>query len=1087
MIRRDAEMIPSDGAKPERKLKVYGNADPTSSEAEIIQLKQGIWRTYDATDGLPGGVGCLLQDQHGYLWLGTSVEARTGTGLCRYDGSEFIVYTTEHGLAHNRVISICEDHKGRLWLGTPRGVSCYDGQQFTNYTAEDGLAGSYVYAISEDRLGRLWFGTRASGASCFDGRRFTNYTADDGLIHNGVSAIHEDRQGHLWFATKGVEYGGICRFDGQDFVTYTPTDGLAHSNVYTICEDRQGRLWFGTNSGVSCFDGHGFINYTTVDGLGNDHVYTICEDRQGTMWFGFEHRGSGVSQLIEPEQSQGGKPRFINYTTDHGLLDNEVYDIIQDQEGHLWFAHSHSGVTNFDSETMQLLTGVPVSQILIQDTEERLWFGNSNELCRLRLNASHMDPVELYRQNFNAIIFGLVEDANGEFWIGTQGDGIYHYNSCDAVWHGSGENFTTQNGLSNDAVLSLLETRDGVIWAGTWADAWIFGNPACLCRYKGEEFEAIPTSHPVIRRLFEDSCGRIWMGGWFGGGLSCYDGETLVTYTEADGLPNDSVQSIVEDDDGNLWIGTLQGLCCFDGERFTTYGEERGLTCLYHQWSAKDAAGHLWFGTLMGGLYRYDGEHFQQLTEADGLPSNCVTGLIPQSDGSMIIGTYHGIIYYRSTAIIPPQVEIREVIADEVYRNQTELDLTTTGADLLTISYHGLSLATRQMRYSYILEGYDEEWQDTWENQVRYEHLPAGEYTFKVIAINRDLVSSESPATLELKVVPDPRDAKISVLQSEVNHLRREVGAKYDFKDIVGQSDAIKQVQIRMERAIESGLNVVVLVTGETGTGKELVAKAIHFNSSRKDGPLRTYNCAAIPRELIGSELFGHRKGAFTGAIEDRRGYFEAAEGGTLILDEIGDMPLDAQAHLLRVLEDRKIQRIGEHTSRDVNVRIIAMTNRDLKKEVDEGRFREDLYYRLNEFPIHLPLLRERLEDIPILAEHFLQRYSDESVREMDGFAPGVFELLQSYPWPGNVRELQSAIHSSADYAVHEGTRIIQIHHAPSQITHGRESLDLFKRRLIEDALHKSGGNRAEAARTLGIHRPNLVEMIKRLGIETDR
>ena len=336
--------------------------------------------------------------------------------------------------------------------------------------------------------------------------------------------------------------------------------------------------------------------------------------------------------------------------------------------------------------------------------------------------------------------------------------------------------------MSNDAILSLLETRDGTIWAGTWSDGWIFGDPACLCLFDGEVFETISTPHPVIRRLFEDSRGHIWMGGWAGGGLSCYDGgrpqgSPLRTYTMADGLPNDSVQSIIEDDSGNLWIGTLQGLCCFDGERFITYGKEQGLSCLYHQWSAKDATGQLWFGTLMGGLYRYDGKHFQQLTVADGLPSNCVTGLVPQPDGSMIIGTYHGIVHYRPTATIPPPVEIREVVADEIYQNPTELELTTAVADLLTISYHGLSFATRQMRYSYILEGYDEQWQDTWERQVRYENLPAGEYIFKVIAINRDLVSSEYPATLELKVVPDPMEKRIAELESDLAAKNRQLEA----------------------------------------------------------------------------------------------------------------------------------------------------------------------------------------------------------------------------------------------------------------------------------------------------------------------
>ena len=468
----------------------------------------------------------------------------------------------------------------------------------------------------------------------------------------------------------------------------------------------------------------------------------------------------------------------------------------------------------------------------------------------------------------------------------------------------------------------------------------------------------------------------------------------------------------------------------------------------------------------------------------------------------MIILSTRGIVRYQPTAAVPPGVEIREVVADKVYRNQEELELTTTGADLLTISYHGLNLATRQMRYSYILEGYDDGWRETWERQARYENLPVGEYTFKVIAINRDLVPSEEPATLKLTVVPDQRDVRINTLETEVGHLRRELGGKYHFENIIGNSSAIKEVRLSMERAIDSGLNVVVLITGETGTGKELVAKAIHLKSHRKNHPMLTCNCAAIPKDLVASELFGHRKGAFTGAIEDKVGFFEAAEGGTLILDEIGDMPLEAQSSLLRVPQERKFQRVGEYTSRDVDVRVIAITNRDLNQEVKEGRFREDLYHRLNEFPIHLPPLRERMEDIPVLAEHFLQQYLQETNRELDGFAPDVFKMLASYSWPGNVRQLRRIILLAADYAAQEETSIVHLRHFPSQImpnepliqeviqeigkqpSHYRELVDRFERRCIAHALLACNGNRTKAAKMLGMERRFLYEKMQQLKID---
>jgi transcriptional regulator with GAF, ATPase, and Fis domain len=256
------------------------------------------------------------------------------------------------------------------------------------------------------------------------------------------------------------------------------------------------------------------------------------------------------------------------------------------------------------------------------------------------------------------------------------------------------------------------------------------------------------------------------------------------------------------------------------------------------------------------------------------------------------------------------------------------------------------------------------------------------------------------------------------------------MSSKHHFVSIVGCSHVIEAIRALMEQAINS--NTDVLITGETGTGKELVAKEIHYNSPRKESPLLACNCGAGSRELIASELFGHRKGAFTGATQHRPGIFEIAKGGTVILDEIGDMALELQLDLLCVLAGRKIQRIGEYKSRDVNVRVIAISNRDLAKEVETGRFRGDLYRCLKEFHIIVPPLRERLGDIPLLAKHFYQESCRQMLSDLDGFAPDVLEMLQSYPWPGNVRELRNEIYQAC--ALVETGISIQTHHFPSQI-----------------------------------------------------
>lgn len=254
--------------------------------------------------------------------------------------------------------------------------------------------------------------------------------------------------------------------------------------------------------------------------------------------------------------------------------------------------------------------------------------------------------------------------------------------------------------------------------------------------------------------------------------------------------------------------------------------------------------------------------------------------------------------------------------------------------------------------------------------------------------------------------------------------------AKYEFSNIIGASDAIKEVFDLMEKAINSGSDV--LITSETGTGKELVAREIHYNSPRKDSPLLVCNCGSGHRELMASEIFGHREGAFAGATQHRIGIFEAAQGGTVILDEIGDMPTELQLNLLCVLEGRKVQRMGEYESRNVDVRVMAISNRHLAKEVEAGRFRGDLYDRLKSFHITVPPLRERQDDIPLLAEHFYHEACNQMTKAMGGFAPGVLGTLRNYRWPGNVRELKNAVYQASALAG-EG-ECIQTHHFPSQI-----------------------------------------------------
>lgn len=972
----------------------------------------GIWQTYDGTDGLPAKLMRLLQDRQGYLWLGSM------RGLCRYDGISFTTYTAEYELGGNCINSICEDRQGHLWFATPsNGVFCYDGARFINYTVEHGLAANCINSICEDSQGRLWFAT-SNGVSCYDGEHFVNYTTKNGLVGDYITLVSEDSHGRMWFGIGGM---GISCFDGERFTHYSIEDGLAGNSVSAVCSDNQGRLWFGTyearfsedpgEGGVSCYDGERFINYTTENGLADNDIMCAYKDNQGRLWFGTA--GNGVC-CFDGES-------FTTYTTADGLLDNRVYGIIQDQEGAFWFAHLHSGLTRFDGETCQLLTDAPVSEPLIQTGEGSLWFGSASQLCSLRND-------QLRCKDFISYVRSLMVDSSGRFWVGTEHHGIYCYESSDAVLGEKYKHFPAEDSLL--FVNSIIETRDGAILAGSAGPLGGPGNSnGGLCQFDGNEFDIVQTPHYIIMRLMEDSHGYIWVGGWDGCGLSCYtlDKDHVLSLKQNYKLEHkvaktNSSTSILEDNDNRLWVGTVNGLYCFDGKEFVPYDKEISAYGS-HQTSIMDSNGHLWFGTFGDGIYRYDGRHFQHLTRADGLPSNSVTGFIPQQDGSMIIGTLNGIVRYRPTATIPPGIEIREVIADQIYPQPGILELTITQSSLITIIYHGLSLSTHKMRYSYILEGRDKEWQDTWESKVYYEKLPPGEYTFRVIAINRDLVTSKAPATLKLTVVPDPRDKQITQLESDLENRNRELeqaqdtlehfskqeASRWGIEGFVGKSKTIEMI-LNEVRMLQNAGTTSVLITGESGTGKELIARAIHFGSDRSKGTFIPVNCSAIPHELAESLLFGHVRGAFTGANTDRKGCFELADGGNLFLDEVGDMPIELQPKLLRVLDNGCFTPVGGSREKHVDVRIIAATNANLQTRIVEGRFRGDLYFRLARFTINVLPLREHKEDIPLLADHFLRMFATEMVIENPSISREALSILEAYHFPGNVREMKNII-----------------------------------------------------------------------------
>jgi DNA-binding NtrC family response regulator len=347
------------------------------------------------------------------------------------------------------------------------------------------------------------------------------------------------------------------------------------------------------------------------------------------------------------------------------------------------------------------------------------------------------------------------------------------------------------------------------------------------------------------------------------------------------------------------------------------------------------------------------------------------------------------------------------------------------------------------------------------------------------------------PFTLDHLMTVVAKALEVSALRDENRKLREELGQRYQFENIVGRSAGMQEVFATVTRVAPT--RATVLLTGESGVGKDLIARAVHFHSPRRDKPFVKIDCTALPENLMESELFGYEKGAFTGAMAARAGKFEHADTGTVFLDEIGDVPASVQVKLLRVLQERELERLGSNKTRHIDVRLIAATNVDLREALENGTFREDLYYRLNVVPINIPPLRDRKEDIPFLAEHFAGRLSDVAGREVR-IGEDAVERLMRYEWPGNVRELENVLErsvvlsgasvlSAADIRLDAAPRqhaVAGDHFLPSGM-----SLDQYEQSIIREALRRAEGNKSQAARLLGITRNALRYRLSQIGIDS--
>ncbi len=1003
----------------------------------------GVWSHFTA-EGLPdASIECLYQDRHDRMWIGTSDH-----GVACFDQKTVATFTHQDGLSGNGVHSIVEDVAGQMWLGTNRGLTWYDDEGFHPLAAS--LSHSFLCGGADDE-GGVWFGLEqqlhsSPALAHWDGQQLRLIALTDRAPLHGESiyALAIDTQGTIWC-------GGRSLYS-YDRMSDTPhrharfNEIAPNAEVTGLLARSDGTLWLATTVGVFVFDGREF---RLLEPSRQSHFLAIAEDpRSETIYLpSYE----GALACCDGEQMDFAYRGDLSFS--RGLC--------VDRLGRLWVGTRDRGLHCYDSQRLQVFgsdQGLPATSSIAQSDAGPLWTSTEGGLVRFDTQRSSVERIAVPGCEK---ITALCLDRDNRVWFGGTGTGLYRYD-CD-----SQQMDLMHQPASPDSISALAMDASGRVWFAYQR----IGGLGCVedgqVRWFGS---ATPTQ---IDALAWSRQGHLWLGSNSadeGHGLYRFDGTTCAKVD----APACLIFALYEGADGRLWIGTNRGLLCLNEGRIRHFTQADGLPCATVTSVLQAGDGRLWMGTEGRGLCGYDGQVFQHVEVPEPRWCNTVRDLAEGRDGALYLATKGGVVRYAPRHI-SPQAVVVSVEADAAYEvaaDQEAIRFPST-ADSVRIRFAGTSPLDppAHLIYRYRLDGLTSAWRQTAETQVEYPPLPPGTYAFCLQAVDRDLTYSEQ-VRVHFEVTDD---ARMAVLQ----------------RWFVGQSDVMRQVEADFLEAAETDLTVLLL--GETGTGKSLAAQAIHELSARRDAPFVTVNCGTLGRELVNNELFGHERGAYTGAHDRHIGKFERANQGTLFLDEIGDLALDVQANLLEVLQEQRLYRVGGNQAIPVDVRVIAATHDNLEQAIVNQTFRADLFYRLEGYALRIPPLRERPEDIPLLADHFATQLAAQLNQPVAPISPAGIEVLQAYDWPGNVRQLEHAV-QRAVIAARRGP--LEPDHFAQGIgatrPYQRESAfaivplaDHLRQYLTRVLNHTNGvisGPRG-AANLLGLHPNTLRSRLRKLGI----
>jgi transcriptional regulator with GAF, ATPase, and Fis domain/ligand-binding sensor domain-containing protein len=1063
-------------------------------------------------------VTSLHVDRDGVLWAGTRA-----AGLNRYDSATNSFTRFQHdadnptSISSDGITFILEDRNDNLLIGTfGGGLNAFDREtrQFRRFQNDpdnpESLSNDRVLNLFEDSTGTIWVGTYGGGLNRFDPStgKFTSYRADpdrpDGLSGDEVYMIQEAANGDLWIGIKGRGLNRWRRSDREagkeTFDRLTTHDGLPSSTVYSGVWDRAGYLWLSTGRGMTRLDIESleFKNYDTSHGL-QDEEFNLSAgfgSADGQLFFG----GVNGFNAFYPHLLGGQRQPPQVVITKFLSLNKPVDPVdMQASDGRMHLDYNQN-VIGFEFAALDFAAPEKNRYIYQLEGLEQNWVdaGTRRQVTytnlpsgtyTFRVKASNNDGVwsereavfDLYMQPapwrtwwaylvYLLALAGLVYAAfRAHAKSIQQADTLRHAEELGVIQTrltdaqriakiGNWEWNTVSNELWwSDEIYRLFQVKPGSL--GLTYDSFLERvhpddredvNKAVNCALTNREPYSI--DHRIIRSdgtelivhdraeiIFDENGQPIGMTGTVHDVTERKKAENDIRHrADFQALLAELSTGLIQSQSANIDRQLIEGL--------ESVGTRYELDAISVWWLAADRES-------LRPLHRW------VLGEEMSPRKKLVQDQIPWIAEELLAG--------------------RSIIVDDV--EQLPLAAST---DQKVLRQRG----TRSLLILPLL----------------VEEKLEGACVYATIREKRDWLSE---TVAELRLVAEILAGAIArsramgkvehlknKLQQENLYLREEVKLAHGFDEIVGENPALKQCLLAVEKVAPT--DVTTLILGETGTGKELIARAIHKLSSRSDRPMVSVNCPALPATLIESELFGHEKGAFTGAQSQRRGRFELANTGTLFLDEIGDLPIELQGKLLRVLQTGEFQRIGGTKTLYSDVRLIAATNLDLLGAINRGTFRADLYYRLNSFPIRLPALRDRRNDIPLLAEHFVHKHAERLCKKIDAISAKMIEELVSYSWPGNVRELESIIEramiSAEDKSVLElpgPLRVIAtLRQSKSDMSASEERADLFAVerahivKVLEQTDWKISGMRG-AASLLGIPSSTLRSKMKRLGI----